>query len=104
MGSFIAPHILVTTTRLGLHDASCADGRRVVTNEGQNRGAQMFRRGKKEAERPLSGSFGVEPCSRGVVHLTVAVWKMLFTITVTFVSSSMKEGRKEGSNEMSPTW
>ena len=60
MSGFIAPHIFLATTRLGLHDTS--RGRSASAHErGANRGAQIIRRGKKEAGRPSSGPFGVEP-------------------------------------------
>lgn len=60
MSGFIAPHIFLATTRLGLHDTS--RGRSASAHDrGANRGAQIIRRGKKEAGRPSSGPFGVEP-------------------------------------------
>ena len=60
MSGFIAPHIFLATTRLGLHDTS--RGRSASAHErGANRGAQIIRRGKKEAGRASSGPFGVEP-------------------------------------------
>ena len=63
MSGFIAPHIFLATTRLGLHDTS--RGRSASAHErGANRGAQIIRRGKKEAGRASSGPFGVEPYSR----------------------------------------
>ena len=63
MSGFIAPHIFLATTRLGLHDTS--RGRSASAHErGANRGAQIIRRGKKEAGRASSGPFGVEKYSR----------------------------------------
>lgn len=60
MSGFIAPHIFLATIRLGHHDTS--RGRSASARErGANRGAQIIRRGKKEAGRPSSGPFGVEP-------------------------------------------
>jgi len=85
MSGFIAPHIFLANTRLGLHDAS--RGRSASAHErGANRGAQIIRRGKKEAGRAESGPFGVEPYLLG--RTTDCAWMMV--LAVIFVQFSVQ--------------